>query len=84
MGLDVRLPLGLLFTIIGALLAVFGAFSDKSIYAPSLGINVNLWWGLVMVVAGMTCLWLCSRHTTPATERETARATESLTVNDNA
>jgi hypothetical protein len=63
MGLDVRLPLGLLFVVIGGLLAVFGALSDKSIYASSLGINVNLWWGLVMLFFGAVFLWLCRRRT---------------------
>ena len=62
MGLDIRLPIGLLFLIIGALLAVFGALGDPSIYARSLGINVNLWWGLVMVVVGMAFLGLAHRH----------------------
>jgi hypothetical protein len=71
MGLDVRLPLGLLFVIIGALLAMFGALGDKSIYAISLGINVNLWWGLVMLLVGTTFLWL-SRRRAVATETESS------------
>jgi hypothetical protein len=62
MGLDVRLPLGLLFTIIGALLAIFGALSGAAIYARSLNINVNLWWGLTMVCVGAVFLWLSWRH----------------------
>ncbi len=56
MSLDVRIPIGLLFAILGALLAVYGATSDPAIYAKSLGINVNLWWGLVMLAFG--CLML--------------------------
>jgi hypothetical protein len=71
MGLDVRLPLGLLFVTIGALLAMFGALGDKSIYAISLGINVNLWWGLVMLLVGTTFLWL-SRRRAVATETESS------------
>jgi len=62
MGLDVRLPLGLLFVIIGALLAIFGAVSDPSIYARSLGINVNLWWGLFMLITGTMLLCLSRRQ----------------------
>jgi len=62
MGLDVRLPLGLLFVIIGALLAIFGAVSDPSIYARSLGINVNLWWGLFMLVTGAMLFGLSRRQ----------------------
>jgi hypothetical protein len=58
MGLDIRLPLGLMFTIIGLLLAGFGLFSDPAIYQRSLGIDVNLWWGLVLLVFGTLMLWL--------------------------
>ena len=63
MKLDLRLPIGLMFSIIGALLAVFGAASDPAIYQRSLGINVNLWWGLVLVAFGLVMLWLVRRDT---------------------
>jgi len=53
MSLDIRLPIGLLFTVTGALLAVYGLASDKAIYERSLGININLWWGLVMLAFGV-------------------------------
>jgi sugar porter (SP) family MFS transporter len=49
---DIRFPLGLLFSILGLLLMVFGLLSDSSLYHRSLGINVNFWWGLVLLVAG--------------------------------
>jgi hypothetical protein len=52
MGLDIRLPIGLLFTLIGLLLVGFGAFGDKAIYQRSLGLNVNLAWGAVLLVFG--------------------------------
>jgi hypothetical protein len=63
MKLDLRLPIGLMFSIIGALLAVFGFASDPAIYQRSLGINVNLWWGLVLLVFGLVMLWLVRRAT---------------------
>ncbi len=63
MGLDIRLPIGLLFVIIGGVLAVFGWLADPRIYARSLGINVNLWWGLVMLAVGAIFLWLSRRRT---------------------
>jgi len=44
MGLDIRLPIGLLFSIFGVLLIAYGALGDKSIYARSLDVNINLWW----------------------------------------
>lgn len=53
MRLDLRLPIGILFTIYGLMLAVYGLVSDKAIYTRSLGINVNLGWGLVMLVFGV-------------------------------
>jgi hypothetical protein len=58
MNLDLRLPIGLMFSIFGALLTVFGLISDDAIYARSLGINVNLWWGLVLLVFGILMLGL--------------------------
>lgn len=56
MGLDIRLPIGLLFTIIGVLLAGYGLLSDASIYARSLGFNINLAWGIVLLVFGAAML----------------------------
>ena len=61
MKLDLRLPIGLMFTIVGALLTVFGLLSDDAIYARSLGINVNLWWGLVLLAFGAVMLMLAAR-----------------------
>jgi hypothetical protein len=61
MGLDIRQPIGLLFSIFGALLVAFGIFSNRAIYARSLGVNVNLWWGLVMLAFGVIMLWLGRR-----------------------
>ncbi len=53
MGLDIRIPIGLLFGVIGLLLAAFGALGSKDIYQRSLGYNVNLDWGLVLLVFGV-------------------------------
>jgi hypothetical protein len=61
MNLDLRLPIGLMFSIVGVLLTVFGLISDATIYARSLNVNVNLWWGLVLVVFGLTMLGLALR-----------------------
>jgi len=43
MGLDIRIPMGLMFTILGVMVTGYGVFSDRAIYQRSLGINVNLW-----------------------------------------
>jgi hypothetical protein len=52
MNIDLRFPLGLLFIVFGGLLTLFGLFTDGAIYERSLFINVNLWWGLVMLLFG--------------------------------
>ena len=62
MDLDVRLPIGLMFTLFGVLLAVFGLASDPRIFAEhSLGIDVDLDWGLVLSAFGVTMLALALR-----------------------
>ncbi len=61
MGLDIRLPIGMLFTIFGIMLIVFGVFSNPSLYAQSLGININLLWGIVLLVFGAVMLFLGGR-----------------------
>jgi hypothetical protein len=62
MRLDIRLPIGLLFAILGALLAGYGLASDAAIYQRSLGYNVNLWWGLVLLVFGVIMVWVGRRN----------------------
>lgn len=67
MRLDIRLPLGLLFVVFGVLLTVFGATSDRALYDRSLGINVNLWWGAVLLAFGTVMFALGRRgHSRPA------------------
>ena len=61
MRLDVRWPIGVMFTIIGTILVVYGVLSNRAIYERSLGINVNLWWGLVLLVFGLVMLWFAYR-----------------------
>ena len=59
MGLDIRWPIGLMFTLIGALLALNGILtgSNTEMYARSLGININLIWGIVLLVFGTLMLF---------------------------
>jgi ABC-type Fe3+-siderophore transport system permease subunit len=52
MGLDIRWPIGLMFLLLGVVLAGYGLVSDRAIYARSLGINVNLVWGIVLFAFG--------------------------------
>jgi hypothetical protein len=50
--LDLKLPIGWLLSAYGALLAVYGLLTRKEMYAISLGINVNLIWGILMIAIG--------------------------------
>lgn len=61
MNLDIRFPIGLMFAMVGAIIGVFGLLSDPGIYKRSLGININLWWGLVMFAFGVVMLLLARR-----------------------
>ena len=61
MNFDLRLPIGVLFTLYGALLTLYGALGDKAQYARSLGLNINLIWGLVLLVFGVIMLIACGR-----------------------
>lgn len=77
MGLDIRWPIGLLFVIFGVLLAGFGLASDAALYQRSLGVNVNLWWGVVMMAFGAVMLVLAVRGArTPASDHQSG-ATDS-------
>ncbi len=58
MGIDLRLPIGLLFATIGALLAGYGLLGDRAIYSRSLGVNVNLWWGAGLLGFGLLMIGL--------------------------
>ena len=80
MQLDIRLPIGLMFAVLGALLAGFGLVADKSVFQGSLGINVNLWWGLVMLIFGVVMFLLGRRGT--ATARLTEESTEGQKIED--
>lgn len=51
MGLDLRWPIGLMFSLVGGLLFVNGLLTGPS--AKALDININLWWGLVLLIFGL-------------------------------
>lgn len=70
MNLDIRLPIGALFTLIGLLLTGFGLASDPALYERSLGTNVNLAWGIVVLAFGVAMLLLGRRGTSQPTLAE--------------
>lgn len=53
--LDLRWPIGLMFSLIGALLVIYGAAtnSDTAMYTHSLGKNINVTWGIVLLIFGV-------------------------------
>jgi hypothetical protein len=59
MHLDLRYPIGLLLTLYGVILAIQGAVAGVNV----LGVNVNLYWGAVMVTCGVGALYLARRKT---------------------
>ena len=61
MQLDVRLPMGLLFLILGLLLCGYGFTADPAIYEKSLGQNVNVLWGGIFSAFGIAMLLLALR-----------------------
>ena len=64
MGLDIRVPLGLIFLIIGGIMAAFGIFThgDVVLYQKSLGVDLNLAWGLIMFVFGAIMFFVGKRQ----------------------
>ena len=84
-ALDVRYPIGALFGALGLLIGGYGIATngDDAKYASLGGLNVNLWWGLVMLAFGILCLVLARRSrytptTRPAMESPEGRAIEQI------
>jgi threonine/homoserine/homoserine lactone efflux protein len=60
---DIRIPIGLMFSVLGVLITIFGIVtkSDSSMYQRSLGINVNILMGVVMLIFGLIMLYLSQK-----------------------
>jgi hypothetical protein len=58
MGLDIKIPIGAMFTLLGLLLAIFGLVTsgDAALYERSMDININLWTGISMLIIGVLML----------------------------
>lgn len=54
MGLDIKIPIGLMFTLLGLILAILGIVTagNTEMYEQSLGFNINLFTGIIMLVFG--------------------------------
>ena len=69
MSLDIRYPIGWMFSLFGVILVVFGLFGDKQIYARSLGVNINFDAGVGLLGFGILMLWLAWRGSAKAKAR---------------
>lgn len=60
MGVDIKLPIGLMFSIFGVMLSLYGLFTNgnNELYHRSLGVNINLWCGVGMLIFGVIMLVL--------------------------
>jgi sulfite exporter TauE/SafE len=60
---DIRIPIGLMFAIIGVIISIFGVvtMSDSAMYQKSLGVNVNLIMGVLMLIFGLVMLFFAFR-----------------------
>ncbi len=61
MDLDIRWPIGLLFAAMGAVLAIYGEFFMPSRKVWHFWLDLDLWWGVVMLVFGLAMIWGASR-----------------------
>ena len=64
--LDIRTPMAFMFGILGAILTVYGLvkMGDAEFHRRALGVNINLWWGTVMLVFALA-MFLWSRSGKP-------------------
>lgn len=70
MQLDLRIPMGLMFTLVGLILLIFGIATNGSpMYEKSVGLNINIIWGVVLLIFGST-MFLLGRARQKRLERE--------------
>jgi hypothetical protein len=82
-SLDLRLPIGGLFTALGVIIGGYGIATrgNTALYATSESININLWWGLVMLVVGAIMLalgWRATRAARPSGAKPAVSSPEGL------
>lgn len=82
-SMDLRHPLGGLFVALGLILAGYGFATRDTVemYARSTSVNINLWWGVIMLVFGVVLVLMAGRArriaaARPALETPEGRATE--------
>jgi hypothetical protein len=78
MGIDIRLPIGILFSLLGLVLAAYGTLAGPSRYLQSLGMNINLIWGIVLLAFGLIMLALGRRGIRAARNKSRAHSPGSI------
>ena len=83
-GLDIRIPIGGLFVVLGLVLVGYGVATnaDAEQYARSMSVNINLWWGLVMLVFGGLMLLLARSSSRDASAQAAGDTPEGLGTED--
>jgi protein-S-isoprenylcysteine O-methyltransferase Ste14 len=80
MNLDIRLPIGGLFFLLGLVLTGYGFLADRSVFQRSLGHNIDLSWGILVLLFGALFLYFGRRGMStvrPAADEPEGRATEA-------
>jgi len=78
MGIDIRLPAGILFVLLGFILGAYGAFGDPARYQQSLSVNINLYWGMALFAFGLSMLLLARRGARRASVAESIEAVNAV------
>jgi len=75
MNIDVRIPLGMMFTLMGAVLMAFGLSTrgNAEMYARSLGVNLNLWCGVSLLIFGLLLVGFGRRGQTKIQKQQEGR-----------
>ena len=61
MRLDVRMPIGAFFVLVGVILTIYGAVTMRDPTAAPTGVPIDLVWGLVLLAFGTLMVTLARR-----------------------
>ncbi len=79
--LDVRLPIGLLFLVLGAMLTIYGYMNPplEKLYFNQVGLplNLNVPWGILMTLFGIIMVSLARLDRVAALERDLKAAADA-------
>ncbi len=78
MGIDIRLPIGTLFSLLGLILTAYGVLGDTSRYRQPLDVNINFVWGVVLLVFGVLMFLLGRRGVRGTPRKNSSPSSHSL------